>query len=95
MRKTAVYSWRLAPGTKSALEHEARRAGKSLGALLDEIAAEWLRARRDSEGDDAEAQDRLQAAVARTIGCIAGRDPGRSEHVRTRVRERLNRRRAS
>jgi hypothetical protein len=95
MKKTAVYSWRLSPETKSALEHEARRTGQSLGALLEDLAAGWLRARRDAGGDDAEAQARLHLAVGRTLGLIAGGDPGRAQSARDRIRQRLKRRRAS
>ena len=37
MNKTEVYSWRVARHRMIALEDEARRTGKSLGALLDDI----------------------------------------------------------
>jgi hypothetical protein len=92
MRKSEVYSWRVAPTTKAALESEARREHQSMAALLERIAEEWLEARRRAEGaDDGAEQRRLHAAAARAIGTISGRDPRRSERVRRYVRVRLKR----
>ena len=36
MSKTEVYSWRVSPETKAALEEEARREGLTLAALLQQ-----------------------------------------------------------
>jgi hypothetical protein len=92
--KSAVYSWRLSPDTKAALEDEARRLGESLSELLDRIAREWLEMRRRrTAGTDAE-QLRMRAAASKAIGRIAGGDRRRAERARSIVRERLGRRRA-
>ena len=42
MAKSEVYSWRVAPAMKSALEGVARSEGRSVGALLDEIVSGWI-----------------------------------------------------
>jgi len=94
MTKSEVYSWRLARDRKIALEDAARRSGKSLGALLEDITAQWLLGRADHAESEAARQARLRAAVAKVIGTIAGGKPARSEHVRALVRQRLTRRRA-
>ena len=91
MNKTEVYSWRISPDAKSALELEARREGASVAALLDRIAAEWLIARRSSTATDGAEQARLHAAAAKTLGRIAGGDPNRAERAREAIRERLAR----
>jgi hypothetical protein len=95
MTKSAVYSWRMSPATKAALEQEARRSGETLAALLDRVASEWLRARRLSEGETDAEQLRIRTRARRAIGRIAGGDPKRAERARVTLRERLGRRRAS
>jgi len=88
MKKSEVYSWRVAIELKAALEHEARREGRSVGGLLEQIAIEWLAARRGAtDGEDE--QGRLHKVAARTFGAIEGGDPDRSTTVRTAVRRRL------
>ena len=83
-----VYSRRVTPELKTALEHEARREGQSVGALLERIATEWLIARRPAaDGDDE--QVRLHAIASKTFGPIAGGDPRRSSAIRTAIRRRL------
>jgi hypothetical protein len=92
MKRSEVYSWRVAPEVKDALEYEARRRGESVGGLLERIAMEWLTARRRaSDGDDE--QSRLHAVAAKTFGTIAGGDPDRSTAVRAVIRRRLASRR--
>jgi len=93
MRKSEVYSWRVTPEVKAALEHEARREGQSVGGLLERIATEWLIARRDAT-DSADEQVRLHAVASKTLGTIAGGDRERSSAVRTAIRRRLTARRA-
>jgi hypothetical protein len=90
MAKTEVYSWRLAPEKKRALEVEARAAGKTIAEVLDALSAEWL-AGRKSEDDEAE-QRRLHAAVAKTLGTISGGNPRRSETVEQEMYKQLKRR---
>ncbi len=90
MTKTEVYSWRISPATKAAIENEARREKTTVAALLDRIAKEWIESRR-GQTDDAE-QERLHAAVEKTIGAISGHNLERTERVRESVRHRLKRR---
>ena len=92
MKKTEVYSWRVASDRKSALENEARREGTTVAALLDHITGEWIESRRGVTGDDAE-QARLQARAGRALGTIAGKDPKRAERARSVIRKRLQQRR--
>jgi hypothetical protein len=92
MKRSTVYSWRVAPQVKAALEQEARREGQSVGGLLEQIATEWLTARRRETGSDEE-QARVHALAAKTFGAIAGGDPHRSATVRIDVRRRLASRR--
>jgi hypothetical protein len=92
MKRSEVYSWRVATELKAALEHEARRERASVGGLLERIALEWLSTRRAGTDGD-EAQARLHAAAAKTFGSLAGGDPHRSTAVRAAVRRRLAARR--
>lgn len=94
MAKSEVYSWRVAPETKAALEYVARRERSSIGRVLQRVVHEWLVAGgRDTESDEAD-QARLHAAAARTFGTIRGGNPHRSEQVRALIRRRLVQRRA-
>jgi len=93
MGKSEVYSWRVSPETKAALEHEARRAGLSLAELLKRISVDWLEERRSENGTESAEQRRLHAQAAKLFGAIAGGDPRRSARSREIVRERLARRR--
>jgi hypothetical protein len=85
--KTDVYSWRLAPAKKMALENRARREGTSLAKLLDRITQEWMEA-RNNEIDTVE-QLRLHSAVRKTLGMISGKNPERAEQSRAAIRKRL------
>src|SRR6266571_5844180 len=78
MNRTEACRWRLSSRIKAGLEHEARRAGKSVSALLEEITGEWLRARREAAGAAPGEQARLHAGVAKRTGSLAGGDPSRS-----------------
>ena len=91
MKKTEVYSWRITPATKTAIENEARREKTTVSALLDRITKEWIEARRGQTNDDAE-QERLHASARKTLGAISGHDAKRAERARVNVRERLSRR---
>jgi hypothetical protein len=92
MAKTEVYSWRLDPATKVALEDAARKRRASVAAVLDEIVEDWMS--RRSTGSDTEEQEALHQAASRYIGAIEGGDPHRAQASRQRLRERLGRRRA-
>jgi hypothetical protein len=94
IRKSEVYSWRLAPDLKAELEQRAREEGIGLAALLERISREWLRAKAAASSADEREQARIKAAAMRAIGTIKGDDPERSERVRERVRARLAQQRA-
>ncbi|MGH6689701.1 MAG: hypothetical protein ACREF4_03355 [Gammaproteobacteria bacterium] len=88
MKRSEVYSWRLAPALKAVLEQKARHERASVGRLLERIALEWLGAHGDeTDGDDE--QRRRRERAARTFGRIAGGDSRRSTTVRAAVRRRL------
>lgn len=89
MAKTEVFSWRLDPSTKAALEDAARERKASVAAALDEIVEEWLS--RRVTGSGADEQRALHRAARRYIGAIEGGDPDRAETSRGRLR--LKRRR--
>ncbi|HUG81037.1 MAG TPA: hypothetical protein VML01_05205 [Bryobacterales bacterium] len=92
MTKTEVYSWRLSPQTKAALEREARRESVSLAALLERITQEWLAEQRAENGSDASEQARLHRTAAATFGTIAGGNPHRAEAAKQTIRDTLKRR---
>ena len=88
---TEVYSWRVDPAIKIALENEARREGTTISAVLDQITKSWIDS-RERGSDDAAEQARLQSIVRKTIGTISGKDPRRAEQSKVRVRRRLRKR---
>lgn len=88
MAKTEVYSWRLAPEKKRALERRARAHGQTVAELLDRLTEDLLASR--DESDEAE-QRRLHALAAKFVGTICGGEPNRSENVSTLVRQALQR----
>ena len=90
MSKTEVYSWRVSPATKGALEAEARKQNVSVAALLDRITKDWIEAGREEAGEDEE-QSRLRLAVRQTIGTIEGRSPKRSKQAGDLIRKRVRR----
>ena len=92
--KTEIYTWRVSPEVKSALEMEARREKVSVAALLDQVTRQWLQDRRAKLVDDAAGQAKLQAQAAKSIGKIAGKNPHRAESVRVLIREDLARKHA-
>ncbi|MDH3604952.1 MAG: hypothetical protein OEU26_35560 [Candidatus Tectomicrobia bacterium] len=85
MKKTEVYSWRVSPELKTALEDAARVEGMSVALLLDRIVTAWL-AGASADGDEEDVQQRLYIAAERAIGTIHGGDPRRAEHARNRSR---------
>ena len=89
MAKSEVYSWRVAPETKAALEHAARRERSSIGRVLERVVHEWLGARGQSGDSEETEQARLHAAAARNFGTIRGGNPHRSEQARVLIRQRL------
>jgi hypothetical protein len=93
MRKSEVYSWRVSPELKSALEQEARKEGSSLADLLEKLAREWLEIRRRALANEEHGQERLHAAARTTLGAIRGGRPRRSEQARDLIRQRVRKRR--
>jgi predicted DNA-binding protein len=92
MNKTEVYSWRLSPDMKHALEEAARRNHKTVAKLLNHIVEQWLREIHAADQDAEETeQRRLHAAAATALGSIQGGDPDRSERARAELRARLAR----
>ncbi len=84
--KSEVYSWRLSPDLKWALEEAARREHVSVSRLLERIAREWLKTQAWVAEDEAE-QARLRAAAAPYIGSLRSGDPDLAESASERVRE--------
>ena len=84
--KSEVYSWRLSPDLKWALEEAARREHVSVSRLLERIAREWLKTQAWVAEDEAE-QARLRAAAAPYIGSLRSGDPDLAERASERVRE--------
>jgi predicted DNA-binding protein len=89
MPKTEVYSWRVSPAVKDRLEAAARREGRSVAALLEDLVTHHLAADEDAAHADEARQQELHARAARLAGSVAGADPDRSVTVRQRVRARL------
>jgi hypothetical protein len=85
--KTEVYSWRVSAQRKTELESEARREGKSLAGLLDQITSHWLDQRRNERNGDEAEQAAIRRRVMATVGSIHGGDPARSERASQLVRE--------
>lgn len=85
--KTEVYSWRLSVQQKAELQSEARREGKSLGGLLQQITANWLEERRSSRSGEEAEQAALRKRVMATVGTIRSGDPTRSQRASELVRE--------
>jgi hypothetical protein len=85
--KTEVYSWRLSVELKADLEEQARSEGKSVSALLEELASDGLRVRRSHPSDDEAQQAAIRKRAAAAIGSIRGGDPTRSERASELVRE--------
>jgi hypothetical protein len=89
--KTEVYSWRLSAQTKANLESEARREGKSLAGLLEQITSDWLEQRRNSRNGEEAEQAAIRRRVMATVGTIRGGDPTRSQRAGELVREVIRR----
>ena len=93
MEKTEVYSWRLDPDLKGALELAARAQGTSVSRLLDRIAGEWLRRKGESRAAQEE-QEQVRTRAMRLVGSIQGKGPRRAREASERVRALLVRKHA-
>lgn len=91
--RTEVYSWRVSPELKSALERAAQRRKLSVSKVLEDAARQWL---KQSASDVAEVEEQriLHEAARQCIGAFSGSDSRRSEDVRQAIRNRLGKRRA-
>jgi hypothetical protein len=92
--KTEVYSWRVSAQKKLELEVQARREGKSVAQLLDEISSEWLEERKNSRNGDEAEQAALRRRVMKTVGTIRSGDPMLATKARDIVRARIVRKHA-
>jgi hypothetical protein len=90
--KSEVYSWRLSPDLKWALEDAARRERISVSRLLERIVREWLKTCAPAVENDEAEQARLRAVAMQFAGTIRGGDPDRAAEAGKRVRELLARR---
>lgn len=91
MAKTEVYSWRVSPRLKGALEEAAQAERKSLAVLLEEIAEDWLERSR-GEGSSDEEDQRLRSAAMKFVGGIRSGQTQRAENAGSEVRSRIARR---
>ena len=90
MRKTEVYSWRLSPAKKRALEDQARAQGQTVAQLLDRLTEEML-ANHANKDDEAE-QRRLHKAAAKFVGAVSIGNGRLSETVEQEMYSQLKRR---
>lgn len=94
MAKSEVYSWRIAPQMKRALEEAAGRQKQSISSLLESIVAQSLRNSAEGWNEEESAlQKRLHAAASKWIGQIESGRSDRSRRVRELVRQKLRSRR--
>ena len=90
--KTEVYRWRLSTQRKAELESEARREGRSLAALLEQITGNWLRERQNGRHEDEAQQAAIRRRAASAIGSISSGDPLLASQVSQRMKESLKKR---
>jgi hypothetical protein len=88
MSKSEVYSWRLTPELKMALEAAAREEKTSVSTLLERLVREWLGQRHPI--DDDLVAERKRAAMLALAGTIPlGKGPYTNKRVRELVAARL------
>ena len=92
--KSEIYTWRVSPAMKEALEEAARSTNRSVAKLLDEIVAERLESVGKITAAEMETQRRLHASAARCAGRFSGGNPSRGMQAAALVRARLAARRA-
>ena len=95
MRKTEVYSWRVAFDLKQSLEEAAKAEEISLAQLLERIVLDWLAHRSQPSDREEVLQQQLQQSAAQAFGTIHSGDPYRSEEVSQRIKSKLKERRES
>ena len=94
MKKTEVYSWRVAFDLKRSLEEAAKAEKISLAQLLERIVLDWLARRSKPDGTE-EAIQRQHRSAAQVFGTVHGGDPDRSQEVSQRMKFKLRERFAS
>lgn len=93
MQKTEVYSWRLSPQLKIALEEAARGEHKSLAQLLEEIVRDWLEQSHGGRNEgETERQRHLQETALKFTGILENGRPDRAGSVRSELKARIARR---
>jgi hypothetical protein len=92
--KSEIYTWRVSPAMKEALEEAARSTNRSVASLLDEIVAVRLETVGKITAAEMATQRRLHARAARFAGRFSGANPARSTDAAALVRARLAGRRA-
>lgn len=93
MTKSEVYSWRLSPQMKRALEEAARREKQSVSAVLERIVTDAVRNGMRGVGEDEIAlQKRLHSAAMATVGKLNSGRRDRSKRARQLVRRKLRQR---
>lgn len=93
--KSEVYSWRICPEIKAALEEAAREQGTSIARLLEQVVSDWLDRQKAEAIDDEEQQRRMREEAMKYVGAIElGEGPYTAERIRERVRGRLKKRHA-
>lgn len=95
MKKTEVYSWRVAFDLKQTLEETAKTENVSLAQLLERIVLDWLARRPQPSAEEEKIQKRLHQSASQTFGTIRGGDPNRSQEVSQRMKSKLRERLAS
>jgi len=92
MKKTEVYSWRVAFELKRSLEEAAKAEKISLAQLLERIVLDWLDKRSHLHGREEEIQQQLHQSVSQHFGAIRGDEPQRSQEVTQRIKSKLRQR---
>ena len=91
MSKTELYSWRVDPHLKSALENAARTEKTSVAQLLDYIVRDWLH-KEFSSDQDGEEQRSLHAAAQQCFGTFRGGDPDLASQAKEQIRVKISER---
>jgi DNA polymerase III delta subunit len=95
MKKTEVYSWRVAFDLKQTLEEAAKAEKVSLAQLLERIVSDWLNRRPQADDPEEAVQQKLHQSASQAFGTIRGGDPNRSQEVSGRMKSKLRERLAS
>lgn len=88
MKKSEVYSWRIEPELKRALEQAAQRERTNMAQLLHRIVRDWLHKERPSDADE-ERQRCLHAAAQQHFGTLHSGGPDLAETAKQRVRSKI------